>query len=148
MSNHLPAPTDDAPLTTPVDERIHRRRWATLAVLSLSLVMVIMDNTILNVALPRLARELDAGTSELQWIVDAYTIVFAGLLLTLGAFGDRRGRRMALLAGLAVFAAGSVAGAAVSAAHPINPDTGTIRIGSRSIKRINFINLVSGDRVG
>jgi len=64
---------------------IHKRRWLTLSVLSLSLVIIGLDNTILNVALPTLVRELGASASELQWMVDAYVLVFAGLLLTMGA---------------------------------------------------------------
>jgi EmrB/QacA subfamily drug resistance transporter len=87
---------------------IHRRRWWTLAVLNLSLFIIIMDNTILNVALPTLARDLQATASELQWIVDSYVLVFAGLLLSAGALGDRFGRRGALSSGLGIFAAGSI----------------------------------------
>ena len=90
-------------------ETIHRRRWATLAVLSLSLVIIGLDNTIVNVALPTLVRELGATASELQWIVDAYVLVFAGLLLTMGALGDRFGRKLALNAGLLIFGLSSLA---------------------------------------
>ena len=72
---------------------IHRRRWWTLLVLSLSLLVISLDNTILNVALPTLDRDLGASASELQWIVDAYMLVFAGLLLSAGSLGDRFGRR-------------------------------------------------------
>jgi EmrB/QacA subfamily drug resistance transporter len=86
----------------------YRRRWATLGVLCVSLLVVGLDNTILNVALPTLSRDLQASESQLQWIVDAYTLVFAGLLLTAGSLGDRLGRRRALVAGLAVFAGGSL----------------------------------------
>jgi EmrB/QacA subfamily drug resistance transporter len=89
-------------------ERDYERRWWTLGVLCLSLVMIVMANASLNVALPTLARDLDAGSSELQWIVDAYSLVFAGLLLTAGALGDRYGRRLALNGGLVVFGAASV----------------------------------------
>jgi MFS family permease len=78
----------------------YRRRWWTLAVLSLSLIIIGLDNTVLNVALPSLQREFDASASQLQWMVDAYIVVFAGLLLTLGALGDRFGRGKALQAGL------------------------------------------------
>ncbi len=67
-----------------VAEEVHRRRWAALAVLCLSLVLIVMDNTILNVALPTLSRNLKATNSQIQWIVDSYTLVFAGLLLTSG----------------------------------------------------------------
>ena len=87
------------------------RRWWALGVLCLSLLAIVIDNTIVNVALPTLVRELDAGVSELQWVVDAYTLVFAGLLLLAGSLGDRYGRRRTLLAGLAVFAVGSAAAA-------------------------------------
>src|SRR5262245_1491907 len=92
------------------------RRWQILAVLCISLFVIVMDNTIVNVALPTLARELDAGTSSLQWIVDAYTLVFAGLLLAAGGLGDRFGRKGALLAGLLVFGTFSTAGAFANSA--------------------------------
>lgn len=75
------------------------RRWQILGVLCVALFAIVMDNTIVNVALPTLARELGAGTSGLQWIVDAYTLVFAGLLLAAGGLGDRFGRKPALIAG-------------------------------------------------
>jgi EmrB/QacA subfamily drug resistance transporter len=84
-----------------------RRRWLALGVLCASLLAIVIDNTIVNVALPTLARDLEASVSELQWVVDAYTLVFAGLLLLAGALGDRFGRRRMLLAGLAVFGAAS-----------------------------------------
>ena len=84
-----------------------RRRWAALGVLCLSLLAIVIDNTIVNVALPTLVRELDADVAELQWVVDAYTLVFAGLLLVAGALGDRYGRRRMLLWGLVVFGAAS-----------------------------------------
>ena len=83
------------------------RRWWTLGVLCLSLIVISLDNTILNVALPTLERDLGASPSQLQWIVDSYMLVFAGLLLTAGALGDRFGRRRALTLGLFVFGAGS-----------------------------------------
>ncbi len=82
-------------------------RWLALAVLCVSLLMVTLDNTVLNVALPTLVRDLHATTTELQWIVDAYVIVFAGLLLVMGSLADRIGRKRVFLAGLAAFAAGS-----------------------------------------
>jgi EmrB/QacA subfamily drug resistance transporter len=93
-------------------DEVHRRRWLTLAVLCLSLVVIIVDNSILNVALPTLSRPpsqggLGAADSDLQWIVDSYVLVFAGLLLTAGSLGDRFGRYRALAFGLAVFGLGS-----------------------------------------
>src|ERR1700730_64795 len=86
-------------------ERAYERRSWTLGVLCLSLVVIGVDNTILNVALPSIVRDLGAKGSQLQWIVDAYTIVFAGLLLTAGSLGDRFGRKGALSAGLVLFGA-------------------------------------------
>ena len=67
------------------DPVVHARRWKTLFVLSLSLLLIGLDNTVLNTALPTMARDLDASASDLQWIVDAYTLAFAGLLLVAGA---------------------------------------------------------------
>lgn len=84
-----------------------RRRWLALAVLCVTLLMVTLDVTVLNVALPTIVRDLNATTTELQWIVDAYVIVFAGLLLSVGSLADRIGRKKVFLAGLALFAAGS-----------------------------------------
>ncbi|MEA2245909.1 MAG: hypothetical protein QOH46_438 [Solirubrobacteraceae bacterium] len=98
---------------------IHRRRWWTLAVLSISLVVISLDNTILNVALPAMAKGLGASSSQLQWVVDSYMLVFAGLLLTAGALGDRFGRRRALTAGLVVFGVGSVLAALSSDASQV-----------------------------
>ena len=92
----------------------HPRRRRILLVLCLSLLIVVVDNTILNTALPTLARVLHAGTSSLQWITDAYTLCFAALLIPAGALGDRFGRRRSLVAGLAVFALGSAAAAFAS----------------------------------
>jgi EmrB/QacA subfamily drug resistance transporter len=82
-------------------------RGAALAVLCVAVLIANLDNTILNVALPTLVRDLNAGQSDLQWIVDAYVIVFAGLLLTAGSLADKVGRKRTFLAGLAIFAAGS-----------------------------------------
>src|SRR3954451_10868548 len=86
-------------------------RWVALVVLCVSLLVIVIDNTIVNVALPTLVRDLEANISELQWVVDAYTLVFAGLLLVAGTLGDRYGRRRTLLLGLAVFGIASAAAA-------------------------------------
>jgi len=90
-----------------------RRRWWILSVLCLSELLVVVDNTIVNVALPTLSRQLSASNQDLQWIVDAYTLVFAGLLLVGGNLGDRLGRRRMLQTGLVLFALTSI-GAALS----------------------------------
>ena len=91
-----------------VEAEVHARRWRTLAVLALSLVIVGLDNTILNVALPTLQEEFSASPSQLQWMVDSYLLVFAGLLLVFGTLGDRFGRKLALQGGLAIFGLASL----------------------------------------
>ncbi len=93
------------------NEAGHPARKRILLVLCLSLLVVVIDNTVLNTALPTLARLLHTGTSGLQWITDAYTLCFAALLIPAGAIGDRFGRRSALIGGLVVFAIASVAAA-------------------------------------
>jgi EmrB/QacA subfamily drug resistance transporter len=99
----------DHPVTTdPRSARIHAMRWRTLAVLSLVLVIIGLDNTILNVALPTLQEEFDASPSTLQWMVDSYLLVFAGLLLVFGTLGDRLGRKLALQAGITIFGLASL----------------------------------------
>jgi EmrB/QacA subfamily drug resistance transporter len=87
------------------------RRWYTLAVLCLSLLVIVIDTTIVNVTLPTLATHLHAGSANLQWIVDAYTLTFAALLLLAGALADRYGRHHALRAGLVIFGLGSLSAA-------------------------------------
>ena len=84
-------------------ETIHRRRWGILAVLVICLLVVILDNTILNVALKTIQQDLNASQSQMQWAVDAYALVFAGLLITAGVLGDRLGRKKVLLFGMVAF---------------------------------------------
>jgi len=88
-----------------------RDRRLILTVLCVSLLIVSLDNTILNVALPVIVRTLHASSSSLQWIVDSYAIVFAGLLLVAGSLGDRLGRKWVFMTGLAIFSAGSAVSA-------------------------------------
>ncbi len=103
-----PPSTPTSPADTHgIDPHVFHRRWAILAVLCTSLMIVIIGNTSLNVAIPTLARDLGASTSQLAWMVDAYSLVFAGLLFTAGTLGDRYGRKGALLSGLVVFLAGA-----------------------------------------
>ncbi|SVB83525.1 uncharacterized protein METZ01_LOCUS236379, partial [marine metagenome] len=83
-------------------QKVHERRWLILSVMSLSLVITLLNNVTVNVALPELSKDLGADNTELQWIMDAYVVVFGGMLLVMGAFGDRFGRKPALMAGLAV----------------------------------------------
>jgi EmrB/QacA subfamily drug resistance transporter len=89
---------------------IYERRWAILGVLCLSLVLVVASVSSLNVALPTIQQSLSASGTELQWILDAYALVFAGFLLPAGALGDRFGRKGALQIGLVVFGAAALAG--------------------------------------
>ncbi len=91
-----------------IDPRVYDRRWWTLTVLCTSLMVVIVGNTALNIALPTLGESLGASLTAQQWMVDAYGLVFAGLLFTAGAIGDRYGRKGALQIGLLVFLAGSL----------------------------------------
>ncbi|MEW2492003.1 MFS transporter [Streptomyces nodosus] len=103
--------TTAAPVERRVPEAVHRRRWAILGVLMLSLLIVVLDNSILNVAIKTISTPaptgLGATQSELEWAINSYTLVFAGLLFSAGLLGDRLGRKRVLLAGLAVFGIGS-----------------------------------------
>jgi EmrB/QacA subfamily drug resistance transporter len=96
-----------------IQDNAYARRWWILAILCFGLLVIVLDNSILNVALPTIQKDLDASASDLQWIVDSYTLVFAGLLLTAGSLGDRFGRRGALQVGFAIFGIGSIASAMV-----------------------------------
>ena len=80
---------EDSDSADPVD----RKRWLTLAVLCVTLLLISLDKNILNVGIPSIVRSLHATSTQLQWMVDAYAVVFAGLLLSLGALGDRLGRK-------------------------------------------------------
>lgn len=124
--------TADIPVVR-TEATTYERRWWALLVLCLSLVVIGMDNTILNVTLPTLAREFRATASELQWMVDSYVLVFAGLLLTMGAAGDRFGRKLALNAGLLVFVTGSVASAFAGSAEVLIASRSAMGIGAALI---------------
>ncbi|MFE7842648.1 DHA2 family efflux MFS transporter permease subunit [Streptomyces sp. NPDC057474] len=87
------------------------RRWVILAVICLAQLVVLLDNTVLNVAIPVLTEDLGASTADVQWMINAYALVQSGLLLTAGSFADRYGRRLMLLAGLVLFGLGSTAAA-------------------------------------
>ena len=105
---------------------IYRQRWKTLGVLCLALLIIIMGNTSLNVAIPVLSEQLAATNSQLQWMVDAYSLVFAGLLFTAGNIGDRYGRKGILQAGLALFGVATAFAAVVA-------DTAQEVIGARVV---------------
>jgi EmrB/QacA subfamily drug resistance transporter len=114
-------------------DAVHARRWWALAVLCLSLMVIGIDNTVLNVAIPSLISDLGATTSQLQWIVDGYTLVFAGLLLTAGSVGDRFGRKGALAVGLAIFTVGSAASALAGSATTLVFTRATMGVGAALI---------------
>ena len=105
MNNHK---STDQPGPKP-----YSMRWWTLAIVSVTVVIATIDETILNVAIPSLQKDLGASASSLQWMVNSYVLVFGGMLLTMGGLGDRFGRARMLRYGLAVFAISSV-GAALS----------------------------------
>src|SRR3954454_10733221 len=89
---------------------VNERKPLILAALLVAVLAINLDTTIVNVALPTLVRELHASTTQLQWVVDAYSLVFAALLLAAGSFSDRVGRKGVLLAGLGVLGVASIAG--------------------------------------
>ena len=92
-----------------VHSTVYKRRWWILVVLTMSLLIIGLDNTILNVAIPTSCSEnFSASATSLQWMVDAYILVFAGLLLTMGSLGDRFGRKRALQVGLVIFGLSSL----------------------------------------
>lgn len=115
------------------DLTAHPGRWKALAVLCLAVLIVTLDNTILNVALPTLARELDASTSQLQWIVEAFVLALAALLLTAGALGDRLGRRRLLVAGSVVFGVGSILAAVCTTAGELIAARALLGLGAAGI---------------
>jgi EmrB/QacA subfamily drug resistance transporter len=108
-------------------------KGATLLALCLAALIINIDVTIVNVTLPSLVRQLGASTAGLQWVVDAYTLVFAALILTAGSLSDRFGRKGLLLAGLGVFAAGSLAGALVDSTGALIAARAVMGVGAAAI---------------
>jgi EmrB/QacA subfamily drug resistance transporter len=109
----------DAPVVTNAG---HPRRWAILGVLVISLLVVVLDNTVLNVALRTIAdpqRGLGASQGDLEWAINSYTLVFAGLLFTAGILADRLGRRITLTTGLAIFGIASLVSAYAQSADQL-----------------------------
>ena len=91
--------TSDQP--TPAETTRHK--WLALGVLAAALSMIVLDGTIVGVAMPRIIRDLGLSLSDAQWVTSLYSMIFAALLLTMGALGDRLGRRRVFLAGVVVF---------------------------------------------
>ena len=122
-------------MSTPRSEG-HPRRWLILGVLCLSLLVLVVDNTVLNVAIPTLIRDLHASNSDIQWIIDSYILVFAGLLLTAGSLSDRHGRRRGLVIGLVLFGGASLAAAMASSPGAL--------IGARALMGVGGAFLMPG----
>lgn len=108
-------------------------RWLILATLCLAALIINLDTTIVNVALPSLVRQIGASTTDLQWVVDAYNLVFAALVLAAGSLSDRLGRKGMLLAGLAVFGAASLAGAFAATAGQLIAARAVMGLGAAMI---------------
>ena len=111
QERHKEAIMDGITTRETAQSRIHRMRWWTLAVVSVTVLLATIDETILNVAIPSLQRDLGGSASSLQWMLNSYMLVFGGLLLTMGGVGDRFGRARMLRYGLAVFALSSLGAA-------------------------------------
>src|SRR5439155_13988482 len=115
-----------------------RTKILTLGAMCFALFMAMLDNTVVNVALPKISTDLKAGVSGLQWIIDGYTLLFASLMLTGGTLGDIFGRKKAFLTGLVVFSAGSlICGLA--------PGVGML-IAGRAIQGVGAAALMPGTR--
>ncbi len=106
-----------------------RRRWWGLVVISLAVSLIIVDSTIVNVAVPSIIDDLGITSTQVQWVQETYTLVFAALLLVFGSLADRFGRRRMLLIGVAVFAA-------ASACWPRSPRPASTLIGARVVQGV------------
>ncbi|MBI1258017.1 MAG: DHA2 family efflux MFS transporter permease subunit [Chloroflexi bacterium] len=118
---------------TSTETRRFNQRWIGLIFIGISVVVISLDNTILNTALPSISRSLGATTNELQWIVDGYVLVFAALLLTTGSIGDRIGRKKALQLGLLWFMIVSVIAASSTSTGMLILTRGVLAVGSALI---------------
>jgi EmrB/QacA subfamily drug resistance transporter len=130
---------------------IHARRWKILGVLSLSLIIIGVDTTILNIALPTLQDEFHASASTLQWMVDSYLLVFSGLLLVFGTLGDRYGRKLALQAGVSIFGLASLCAAFAGSAGAVIAVRAVMGIGAALIMPATLsiiANVFSGEERG
>jgi EmrB/QacA subfamily drug resistance transporter len=117
--------TATGPATTTAPDR---RRWIGLVVISIAVALIIVDSTIVNVAIPSVVKELDITSTQVQWVQESYTLVFASLLLVWGTLADRFGRRRLLMIGLALFGLASIAAALAP--------TGDLLIGARVVQGV------------
>ena len=114
-------------------EKIHQRRWFTLIAICLAVTITSIDNTIMNVGLPSIVREVGASQAQLQWLIDSYTIVFACLLLTMGAIGDKWGRHRTMMIGLVIFGVFSAYASQADSANALIIARGLMGIGGALI---------------
>jgi EmrB/QacA subfamily drug resistance transporter len=124
------------------------RRWRVLGVLCLAVFAINLDSTLVNVTLPTLVRELDASTSQLQWVVDAYNLAFAALVLAAGSLSDRFGRKGALVTGLAIFGIGTAAGSLATSTGQLIGARGVMGIGAALVfpNTLSILSNVFTDR--
>ena len=132
-------------VTTPVDKTTgpYARRWSALIVLCLSLLIVVMANTSLIVAAPDMTTDLGLSSSDLQWVIDGYTVPYAALMLVLGAIGDKYSRRGALVTGLVIFAGGSVTGSLVHETGLVIAARATMGVGAAVVMPATLSLLVA-----
>lgn len=114
-------------------ERIHQRRWFTLIAICIAVTITSIDNTIMNVGLPSIVRGVGASQAQLQWLIDSYTIVFACLLLTMGAIGDKWGRHRTMMIGLVIFGGFSAVASQADSANSLIICRGLMGIGGALI---------------
>ena len=129
------AKSDEAWMT---DGTGHPRRWAILAVLMVSLLIVVLDNTVLNIALPTIQEDLEATQSQLVWAVDSYIVVFAALLYTWGVLGDRFGRKRIIIIGLIVFGLASAISAFATTPEWLVISRGVMGIGGAAVMPVTL----------
>jgi len=139
----ITTPTTAAPPSPPVAER-----WLVLGVVCVATYAVLVDTSIVNVALPTLVRELEATTTELKWIVDAYNLAFASLVLVGGSLGDRFGRKTMLLLGLGIFAFGNLVATTMSSPEGLMAMRAVMGIGAALVfpATLSIITNVFTDR--
>lgn len=130
-------------VTTPADDWMtsgqgHPRRWAILGVLVVSLLVVVLDNTVLNIALPTIQRDLNASQSQLVWAVDSYILVFAALLFTWGVLGDKFGRKRVLITGLIIFGTASAVSAFATGATWLVISRGVMGVGGAAVMPVTL----------
>jgi len=138
--NELPSTRASA---TEIEHRRRRGRWWALGALGFSVLVVGIDTTVVVTALPTLSVTLGASTSQLQWVMNAYTLVLAGLILPAGVLGDRLGRRSVLLAGLALFGVGSLAASLVGSAEGLIASRALMGAGAAAIVPLSISILPS-----